>query len=62
MKRKSNQNSKAKKDRIEEILSDDKKLTAILRKAVREAVKAHQLAGNPVATLKNGKAVWVETK
>ena len=60
MKTKSKYNKKS--DKIDDILSDEKKLTAILRKAVREAVKAHQLAGNPVATLKNGKAVWVETK
>jgi hypothetical protein len=51
-----------KSDQIKEVLSDEKRLTAILRKAIREAVKSHKLAGNPVATMKNGKAVWVKVK
>jgi hypothetical protein len=51
-----------KKGRIEEILSDEKRLTAILRKAAREAVKAHRLTGDPIAVMKNGKTVWIEPK
>ena len=49
-------------NRIQKILSDDKKLTAIIRKAVKEAVGEHLRIGNPVATLKNGKVVWIEAK
>lgn len=47
-------------DRIQELMSDHKKVTAVIRKAVREALKEHRLAGNPVATLKDGKVVWVD--
>jgi hypothetical protein len=49
-------------NKIQKILSDDKKLTAIIRKAVKEAVGEHLRTGNPVATLKNGKVVWIEAK
>ena len=61
MPRKIKQNKKAKKDRIAEILSDEKKITEALQRAVREAVEMHKRAGNPLAIWKDGKAVWVET-
>ena len=51
-----------KKDKIEEIFSDEKQITETLQRAVREAVEMHKRAGNPLATWKNGKAVWIETK
>lgn len=60
MERKNKQNGK--KDKIKEILSDEKKITQALQRAVREAVEMHRRAGNPLATWKNGKAVWVEIK
>ena len=50
-----------KKDKIDEIFSDEKRITEILQHAVREAVEMHKRAGNPLATWKDGKAVWVET-
>jgi len=33
---------------------------AAIRKAVREAVLAHARAGNPVATWRDGKVVWIQ--
>lgn len=57
-----NNNRNGKKDRIKEILSDEKKITETLQRAVREAVKMHKRAENPIASWKNGKAVWIETK
>lgn len=48
------------KDRIKEILSDEKQITATLQRAVREAVEAHRRAGNPIAVWKNGKAVLIK--
>ncbi len=51
-----------KKDRIKEILSDEKQITDALQRAVRDAVQAHRRAGNPIAALKDGKAVLIETK
>ncbi len=55
-------NTNGKKDRIKAILSDEKQITEALQRAIREAVEIHRRAGNPVATWKDGKAVWVETK
>ncbi len=51
-----------KKDKIEEIFSDEKQITETLQRAVREAVETHKRAGNPLAAWKDGKAVWIETK
>ncbi|HSK72101.1 MAG TPA: hypothetical protein VK892_10430 [Pyrinomonadaceae bacterium] len=50
------------KDKIEEIFSDEKQITETLQRAVRETVEIHKRAGNPLATWKDGKAVWIETK
>ena len=50
------------KDKIKEILSDEKQITETLQRAVREAVLIHKRAGNPIATWKNGKAFWVKSK
>ena len=61
MPRKIKQNKKAKKDRIAEILADEKLITEALQRAVREAVEMHKRAGNPIAVWKDGKAVWLET-
>ncbi|MEZ5346634.1 MAG: hypothetical protein R2681_13870 [Pyrinomonadaceae bacterium] len=48
-------------DKIKKILSDEKQITETLQRAIREAVDIHKRAGNPVATWKNGKAVWIQT-
>lgn len=60
MQNKSKQNGT--KDKIKEILSDEKQITETLQRAVNEAVLAHKRAGNPIATWKNGKAVWVKSE
>ncbi len=49
-----------KPDKIEEIFADEKKITEAMQRAVREAVETHKRAGNPIAVLKDGKAIWVE--
>lgn len=49
-------------DKIQRTLSDDKTLTSVVRKAVKEAVTEHKRLGNPIATLKNGKVVWIEAE
>jgi hypothetical protein len=33
-----------------------------LARAIREAVIAHKRAGNPIATWRDGKVVWVQPK
>lgn len=60
MKVKNNENGK--EDRIERIFSDEKQITETLQRAVREAVEAHQRAGNPIAVWKDGKVVLIEGK
>jgi hypothetical protein len=50
-----------KKDKIEEIFSDEKQITEILQRAVREAVEIHKRAGNPLATWKNGRLVLIKS-
>lgn len=62
MERKNNRTGNKRKDKIEEIFSDEKQITEILQRAVREAVEMHKRAGNPIAVWKDGKVVWIETK
>lgn len=45
---------------LEQILDDDHRIEAALRAAVREAIGRHRRAGNPVATWRDGKVVWLE--
>lgn len=51
-----------KKDKIKEILADEKLITEAMQRAVHEAVEIHKRAGNPIAVWKDGKAVWIEAK
>jgi len=44
---------------IAELLADRSIITEAIRRAVREAVLKHARAGQPVATMQNGKVVWV---
>jgi hypothetical protein len=45
---------------ISEILADHAAVTAALGRAAREAVLKHAQAGQPVATWKDGKVVWLQ--
>ncbi len=45
---------------IAEILADPRILEAAVQRAVRAAVLAHARAGNPVATWRDGKVVWIQ--
>ena len=38
---------------------DEKKVTAALRRAVREALERHRRLGNPVCVWRDGKVVWL---
>ncbi|MGI8541910.1 MAG: hypothetical protein ACR2MD_00325 [Aridibacter sp.] len=57
-----NNNKVGKNDRIKEILLDEKQITETLQRAIREAVETHKRAGNPLATWKDGKAVWIKNQ
>ncbi len=41
------------------ILADDKKISAALRQAVKEALIRHKQAGRPVVEWRDGKTVWI---
>lgn len=45
--------------RIEELVRDSELMTAAVAKATREAVLQHARAGQPVATWRDGKVVWL---
>src|SRR5262249_28821511 len=49
---------KAKPD-IEELFADGRDIDAALREAVQVALLQTKRAGNPIATWKNGKVVWI---
>jgi hypothetical protein len=51
---------KAVNDRISGIFEDKEKITRALSKAVNEALLKHKKAGNPVASWKDGKIVWIQ--
>ncbi|OKH39332.1 hypothetical protein NIES2119_06215 [[Phormidium ambiguum] IAM M-71] len=48
-----------KKDQLLISLSDEKKVTQALAKAVREALRKHKQTGNSVAVWRDGKVVWI---
>lgn len=50
----------AKRDHIKEILADKERIKAAVENAVREAVRKHKQAGNPVVAIKDGKMVWLQ--
>ncbi|MGH7577594.1 MAG: hypothetical protein ACREM1_21030 [Longimicrobiales bacterium] len=42
-----------------ERVNDIPRITRALRHAVREALRRHKLAGNPVAVWEDGRVVWI---
>jgi hypothetical protein len=44
---------------IDAILADTGKIKAALRIAVRDALRDHKRAGNPIAVWRNGGVVWL---
>lgn len=52
--------NKGVKDKIYEIFKDKEKITKALSMAVKEALLQHKRAGNPVASWKDGKIVWIQ--
>lgn len=47
------------RDDIGALLEDRDLVERALRRAVREALRRHKLLGNPVATWRDGKVVWI---
>ena len=48
------------RDKIEEAIADREKITDALASGVREALKRHKQAGNPVVVWSDGKMVWIK--
>ena len=44
---------------IDQLLKDTRRLDAMLRRAVIQAVQTHKQAGNPIAIWRDGKVVWL---
>jgi hypothetical protein len=44
---------------IAKLLADDELVTKALRKGVRDALRRHKQAGNPVCEWRDGKVVWI---
>lgn len=51
-----------KKKNIDEIFSNGKEIDEALQKSVKEALLQHKMAGNPVASWKDGKIAWIQPK
>lgn len=47
---------------IGSMLEDDTLIDAVLKKAVREALRRHKQMGNPVVVWRNGKTVWIPSE
>ena len=47
------------KDKIEEVIADRARITQALAEGVKDALKLHKLAGNPVVVMKEGNMVWL---
>jgi len=50
---------KEQSDRIEELFKKGDPIDHALRNGVREALRRHKQAGNPVCEERDGKVVWV---
>lgn len=48
------------RDKIDEALADHEKITEALAAGVREALKKHKQAGNPVVVWRDGEMAWLK--
>jgi hypothetical protein len=53
-------NKRKRKDTIDEAFANPEKITQALAEGVREALKRHKQAGNPVVIWRDGKMVWLK--
>jgi len=47
------------KDKIEEVIADRARISQALAEGVKDALKLHKQAGNPVVVMKEGNMVWL---
>ena len=48
------------RDKIDEALADQEKITDALASGVLEALKKHKQAGNPVVVWRDGNIIWLK--
>jgi hypothetical protein len=53
---------KTSKDKISEIFKNKNKITHAIGQGIHEALLCHKRAGNPVASWKDGKIVWIPSE
>ncbi len=49
----------SKQDRIDNVMAEKERVKAAVESAVREAIRKHKQAGNPIVGMKNRKMVWL---
>lgn len=48
------------RDKIEEVIADRDRITSALAEGVKDALKRHKQAGNPIVVMQDGKMVWLK--
>lgn len=48
------------KKSIDELSNDGSEIDKALQSAVKEALLKHKAAGNPIASWKDGKVIWIQ--
>ena len=48
------------KDKIDEVISDRERIIQAVTEGVKDALKRHKQAGNPVVVMKEGQMVWLK--
>lgn len=48
------------KDKIDEVITDRERIIQSVTEGVKDALKRHKQAGNPVVVMKEGQMVWLK--
>lgn len=48
------------RDKIDEVMADRERITGALAAGVRDALRRHKQAGNPVVVWRDGEMVWLQ--
>lgn len=48
------------RDKIEEVIADRDRIASALAEGVKDALKLHKQAGNPIVVMQDGKMVWLK--
>ena len=50
----------AEKNRIMELITDDRVMDAVMRASARRAIREHLAVGKPLVSWEDGKVVWID--